>query len=77
MWWYTLLTPALRRQRQADVCEFEASLVYIVSFRTSQWYEETLSQKKRDMAQWLRAFLDLVGDPGSIPSICKAVCNCL
>ena len=28
------LVPALQRQKQADLCEFEASLVYIASFRT-------------------------------------------
>ena len=28
------LIPALRRQRQADLCEFEASLVYRDSFRS-------------------------------------------
>ncbi|CAO2578912.1 40S ribosomal protein S15a, partial [Lemmus lemmus] len=27
-WWLTPLLPALGRQRQADLCEFEASLVY-------------------------------------------------
>ena len=27
-WWCTPLIPALGRQRQADLCEFEASLVY-------------------------------------------------
>ena len=27
--------PALRRQRQEDLCDFEASLVYIVSSRTT------------------------------------------
>ena len=31
----TPLIPALRRQRQADLCEFEASLVYRVSSRTA------------------------------------------
>jgi hypothetical protein len=30
-WGHTLLIPALGRQRQADLCEFEASLVYKVS----------------------------------------------
>lgn len=28
--------PALGRQRQADICEFRASLVYTVSFRTAR-----------------------------------------
>jgi hypothetical protein len=31
--WYMPLIPALRRQRQADLCEFKASLVYIASSR--------------------------------------------
>jgi hypothetical protein len=31
----TPLIPALRRQRQVDLCEFEASLVYKVSTRTA------------------------------------------
>ena len=33
-WWRTPLMPALGRQRQADLCEFQASLVYRVSSRT-------------------------------------------
>jgi len=35
-WWFTPLTPALRRQRLADLCEFEASLVYRGSSRTAK-----------------------------------------
>jgi hypothetical protein len=31
-----VVLPALRRQRQADLCEFEASLVYRVSSRTGR-----------------------------------------
>ncbi|KAL6074355.1 hypothetical protein STEG23_012105, partial [Scotinomys teguina] len=30
-WWYLPLIPALRRQRQMDLCEFEAILVYRMS----------------------------------------------
>ena len=30
------LIPAHRRQRQADLCEFKARLVYRTSFRTSR-----------------------------------------
>jgi hypothetical protein len=41
-WWYIPLiptrtpSPALGRQRQADLCEFKASFVYIVSSRTAR-----------------------------------------
>lgn len=35
-WWYTTFVPALRKQRQADVCECEASLDYRVSTRTDR-----------------------------------------
>jgi hypothetical protein len=43
-----LLTPALGRQRQVDLCEFEASLVYRVSSRTARegYVERDLLSKK-------------------------------
>jgi hypothetical protein len=34
-WWYTPV-PGFRRQRQEDLCEFEVSLVYIMSSRTAR-----------------------------------------
>ena len=33
-WWHTPLIPALRRQRQMELCEFKASLVYRARSRT-------------------------------------------
>ena len=43
------LNPALGRQRQADLCEFEASLVYRMSSRTGTKATEKpfLGKKKR------------------------------
>ena len=38
VWWCTPLMPALRRQRQVEPWEFQASLVYVVSSRASQGY---------------------------------------
>ena len=46
-WWYTPLIPALRRWRQADLCEFEASLVYRVRSRTARATEKNQFQKKK------------------------------
>jgi capsid protein len=35
-WWHIPLIPALGRESQVDLCEFEASLVYRVSSRTAR-----------------------------------------
>jgi hypothetical protein len=40
------LMPVLGRQRQMDLCEFEARLVYILCSKT-QGYTEALSQKTK------------------------------
>jgi hypothetical protein len=37
----TSLVPALRKQRQVDLCEFKTSLVYTVSSRTEKLHGET------------------------------------
>jgi hypothetical protein len=40
---HTPLIPALRRQAQTDLCEFEASLIYRMSFRMPELLSENLS----------------------------------
>ena len=46
VWWHTPLLPALGRQRQEDLCELEASLVYKESSRTARVTQENpVSQK--------------------------------
>ena len=46
--WYTSLIPALGRQRQVDLREFKASLVYRMSSRTdSKATEKPCLEKKQ------------------------------
>jgi hypothetical protein len=63
------LTPAFRKQRQA---EFEASLVYIENSRTDRTTGERVSKIKKngagEMAQWLRALTVLPKVLSSNPS---------
>jgi hypothetical protein len=40
------LIPALGRQKQGDLCEFKASLVYRVSFRTAKDIQRNLDSRK-------------------------------
>ena len=35
-WWHTTLIPALGRQRQVDLCEFQVSLGYRTNSRTAR-----------------------------------------
>ena len=50
MSWYMPLVTVLRRQRYADLCGFEASLVYKNEFQDSQSYTEKpcLEKKKKE-----------------------------
>jgi hypothetical protein len=45
-WWPMPLISALRRQRQVDLIEFEASLVYRVSSRTARATQRNPVSKK-------------------------------
>lgn len=52
------MIPALKRQRQADLCEIKANMVYRVSSRIAKaTHRKTLSQKskskvQREMIKW-------------------------
>jgi hypothetical protein len=39
--------PACRRQRQVDLCEFEASLLYRMSSRTAKGYTDPALKNKK------------------------------
>ena len=43
VWQLTPLVPVLEKQKQEDLCESEASLVYRVNFRTAELHRESLS----------------------------------
>jgi hypothetical protein len=40
VWWITHLIPALRRQRQVDLCEFKVSLIFKSSFQQQYCHKE-------------------------------------
>ena len=46
-WWCTFFIPALGRQRQVDLYEFEASLVYQASSRTARTIDRNLVWKNK------------------------------
>ena len=48
----TPLIPALGRQRQADLCEFEARMVYRASYRITKANKETLGEVAFQQAKW-------------------------
>ena len=51
-WWRTPLILALGRQRQVDLCEFEASLVYRVSSSmVKAEYKKTVFKKKKEKSK--------------------------
>jgi hypothetical protein len=73
--------PALRKQRQADLCEFEASLVYRVSSRTAKVTQrnpvskQTNKQKekkfKRKERKWIKRSPEIIFHPLSTHTLCS------
>ena len=50
-WWYTPVIPALLRQRQEDLCEFETNLVYKASSRAAKSIEKPISREKKNAVE--------------------------
>ena len=48
-WWSTPLIPALGKQRQVDLYEFEASLVYRASCRTARAIQRNQTNQPKSM----------------------------
>jgi hypothetical protein len=50
--WYCMpLVSAFVKQRQEDLCEFKASLVYTATFRLARLYNDTMSQNRKTNKQ--------------------------
>lgn len=45
-WWCWSLIGTLRKQRQGNLCEFKASLVYIINSKRARTASEILFQKQ-------------------------------
>jgi hypothetical protein len=54
MWQCIPLIPALGKQRQINLREFKATLVYIVEFQNNQVYVERPYLKKKKIKHMLR-----------------------
>lgn len=65
----TPLTPALRRQKQGDPCESEASLFYIVSSKTTRVSKSTNKDKRTKRLVCYRKCREILGTEG--PSSCQ------
>jgi hypothetical protein len=60
-WWHTLLDPELRRQRQVDLCELKASLIYKESSRTARAMQrDAVSKKKKRRRRRRRKYLKYI-----------------
>lgn len=86
-WWHTPLIPSLRKQSQADFCEFKASLVCVVSFRSVRLGRETLSQKIKQnntktvlpllFGIWGEEVMCIFGYLCLTGSQCEGLCSCI
>jgi hypothetical protein len=52
----------IRRQRQEDLCEFKASLIYVSSSRTAKTIEkDSISKTKKHQAWWCTPLISELG----------------
>ena len=62
--------PSIGRQRQADLCEFEASLVYRASSRTARATQRNPVSKKQTNKQkylsWSGSYMPLISGRGAL-----------
>jgi hypothetical protein len=71
LWQYIPLIPALWRQKQVDLCEFEASLVYGVIKKSTEGATVPLQRKKKPIK--LGVIMSLSGHQDS--SVGKGTCH--
>jgi hypothetical protein len=68
--WHTSLIPAVQKQRQLDLSEFEVTMLYKVSSRKSRLHNEILSWKKKS---WCNKVFNQGQQGGSAKAICHQV----